>query len=125
MRRSLSRMRTGTTAALLVGALLAFWPGVLLAASPTVGQDCPAGTGIAGTDEAGKVVIGESAGETACTLTFVAQWTNPPVCMAVNETNGGGYAMPIGVKTTRTTMQISSARPVVQGDVISYLCVGY
>jgi hypothetical protein len=118
-------MMTGTTAALLAGALLAFWPGVLLAASPTVGQDCSAGTGIAGTDEAGKLVIGESAGATVCTLTFVAQWTNPPVCLGVNETNGGGYAVPLGVKTTRTTLTINSAQSVTQGDVISYTCVGY
>lgn len=125
MRRNLSRMTTTTTAALLAGALLVFWPGVLLAASPTVGLDCPAATGIAGTDQAGKLVIGESTGATVCTLTFVAQWTNAPVCLAVNETNGGGYAIPLGVKTTRTTLTINAAQPVNQGDVVSYTCVGY
>ena len=56
---------------------------------------------------------------------FVLPGVNAPACMAVNETNGGGYSTPIGTITTTTTVVIGGAMPWIAGDIISYICVSY
>jgi len=93
---------------------------------PTLGPDCGAGATIVGTDLAGKVELGTApSNRSTCTLTFALPAVNAPACMAVNETNGGGYSTPIGTITTTTTVVIGGAMPWVAGDVISYICVSY
>ena len=62
---------------------------------------------------------------TTCTLVFQAPSPNAPACIAVNETNGGGFSVPVGVRTTVTPLQFYSAQPVIDGDVIAYHCIGY
>jgi len=93
-----------------------------LAATPEA--DCGVGATIVGTDDVGKVTLGQEPSNT-CTLTFLAPATNPPACTAVNETNGGNYSVPIGTKTTRTTLVLGGRIPWTEGDVISFSCAGY
>ncbi len=126
MRRRVLRTRAVMTGLLLSGAVLLLWPGMSLAAAPTLGPDCGAGASIVGSDSAGKVTLGTGASNTStCTLTFASPWANAPACTAVNETNSGGFTTPVGTKSTTTTLMIGGALPWSDRDVISYLCVGY
>ena len=73
--------------------------------SPVAGRIAVRGVNLVGDDQAGKVRLGQDA-TTTCTLTFLAPWTNGAVCTAVNETNGGGFSMPVGKRGS--SMRISS-----------------
>jgi hypothetical protein len=123
MRRHLTRKR-GALTVLLAGTVVMFWSAISLAATPMLGLDCgTTGAAIVGSDSAGKVTLG--AGATTCTLTFSVPYPNPPACSATNETNGGGFSVPVGVKTTAATLELNSQSPWVSGDVISYMCLDY
>lgn len=115
---------------LSIAAALLLWPAASFALSPTLGADCGLGASIVGADAAGKVMVGENV--STCTLTFSAPWPNPPACTAMNETSqgrGGGGPSPLGLWTTKTGLVLdgrsAGAIPLVDGDIISYLCVGY
>lgn len=127
MRQHVPRTRTPLTALLLMGGVLLLWPGALFAAAPILGDDCGAGSSIVGSDSAGKVTMGGDV--TTCTLTFASTFPNAPACTAMNETNAGGHAAPVGTTTTTTTVMLDGASPgtgsLGPGDVVSYLCVGY
>ncbi|MGH8064198.1 MAG: hypothetical protein ACRERE_02955 [Candidatus Entotheonellia bacterium] len=123
MRQDILRMRAVLTALLLMGAVLLLWRGSSLAAAPTLGDGCGVGANIVGSDLAGKVTMGGDV--TACTLTFGSTFPNAPACTAVNETSRGGQAAPVGVRSTTTTLVFDGTAPVYDGDVVSYLCVGY
>ena len=60
-----------------------------------------------------------------CTLTFGVPYPNAPACSAMNETNGGGFSVAVGVKTTNTTLELNSLSAWSVGDVISYMCQDY
>ena len=122
MRQEASRIH-GVLAALIVGSVVLLWSAVSFAGTPSLGLDCGTGASLAGSDEAGKVTLGADAG--TCTLTFSVPPLNPPACTAMNETNGGGYSVPVGTRTTTTTVQFNSVSPWNAGDVISYICIGY
>ncbi len=126
MRQGVLRIRVATTALVLTVAVLPpLWPGTSSAATPTLGADCGAGASIVGSDSAGKVTLGTGASDTsACTLTFSPAWASAPACTAVNETNAGGYSMPVGTRTTTTTLLLGGASPWADRDVVSYLCLG-
>ena len=108
---------------LLAGAAMLCWSAASFAASPAPGPDCGTGAAIVGSDSAGKVTLGT--GVTTCTLTFSAAPLNPPACTATNETNGGGNAVPVGVKTTTTSMEMNGVYPWIPGDIVSYSCTAY
>jgi len=100
MRKALTTVLTGT-ALLLVAA-------GSLAAPPTLGSNCGAGATIVGSDAAGKLTLGAGASDTSrCTLTFSVAGANAPACSGVNETNGGGWATPVGTKSSPTTVVLS------------------
>jgi hypothetical protein len=122
MRRYLS-MTSGMLTALVAGTLLLISPAISMAGTPALGADCGTGAAIAGSDSAGKVKLG--VGVSTCTLTFSVPYTNAPACAATNETNGGGYSLPVGAKTTHTTVDLNSISPWLAGDVVSYLCQDY
>ncbi len=119
MRQSVLRTRAVLTALFLVGSILLLWPGMSLAAAPTLGPDCGTGASIVGSDSAGKVTIGAGGG--TCTLTFSAARPNAPACTAVNETN----TRPVDATTTTTTVALGVGINIGPGDVVSYLCVSY
>jgi len=52
-------------------------------------------------------------------------FTNPPSCMAMNETNGGAHAVSAGVKTTAAQMTIDAPAAWSDGDTIAYICAAY
>lgn len=115
---------------LMFGTVLLLWSATSFAASPTLGPDCGVGAGIVGSDSAGKVTLGTPAivGDPmagTCTLSFTAQPLNPPACTAMNETNGGGYAVGLGTRTTTVSLQMDATTPWVSGDVVSYSCTAY
>src|SRR5438128_5523949 len=104
MRRKTFAVRAITTVALLL------WSTASFAVTPTLGPDCGAGASIVGSDLAGKVELGTApSNRSTCTLTFALSGVK--ACMAVNETNGGGYSTPIGTITTTTTVVIGGALP--------------
>jgi hypothetical protein len=121
--RHLSKTR-GLLTALLAGVAMLCWSAASFAASPLLGPDCGTGTTIVGSDTAGKVTLGADAAGT-CTLEFSVPPLNPPACTATNETNSGGHAVSVGVRTTTTTMEMDGMYPWAPGDVISYMCVDY
>jgi hypothetical protein len=123
MRRYLSRTR-GVLSALLAGVAVLCCSATSFAASPALGPDCGAGAAIVGSDSAGKVTLGTPTSGT-CTLAFSVAPLNPPACTATNETNGGGQAVAVGVRTTATTMEMDELTPWNAGDVISYMCTSY
>lgn len=121
MQRGVLRSRT-LLVALLTGAAMLLWSAASFAATP--GADCGFGATIVGDDQAGKVTLGQEATNT-CTLTFLAASPNGTTCTASNETNGGGYSIPVGTKATKTAVVLGGRLPWVDGDVISYICVPY
>ncbi len=120
----------GPLIALLVGTAVLCWSASSFAASPALGPDCGTGAAIVGADSAGKVTLGAPAVAgnpmaPTCTLGFSVPPLNPPACTATNETNGGGAAVAVGVRTTKTAMEMDQLTPWNQGDVISYTCTAY
>lgn len=123
MRQNILGMKTVLTAFLLMGAVLLLWQGTVFAAAPTLGDGCGVEASIVGSDLAGKVTMGTDLA--TCTLTFASTFPNAPACTAVNETSRGGLAAPVGVRSTTTTLVFDGTAPIYDGDVVSYLCVGY
>ncbi len=125
MQQDVPRAIAVLTALLLVGALLLLWPGMSFAAAPTLGPDCGAAASVAGSDSAGKVTMGTGVRST-CTLTFSATWTDAPACTAMSES---GRPAPVGTKSTTTTLVLdgraNGVASLSDGDVVSYICVGY
>jgi len=122
MGREVSRIH-GALAALIVGSVVLLWSAVSFAGMPSLGPDCGAGASLVGSDEAGKVTLGTDVA--TCTLTFSVPPLNPPACTATNETNGGGFSVAVGTRTTTTTLMIGSRMPWNPGDVVSYICISY
>ena len=122
MRRNASTTK-GALTALLAGAAILCWSTASFAATPLLGPDCGTGASIVGGDAAGKVTLG--AGVSTCTLEFSVPPLNPPACTATNETNGGGHAVGVGVRTTTTTLQMDGMYPWSPGDVVSYACLSF
>ena len=114
-------LKKAALVSLLIAGVAALSPMTSIAGTPSL--NCGNGYTIAGSDASGKVTVGTDSG--TCTLTFSAAFTNPPACMAMNETNGGGFPAPVGAKTTYTTLIIGSSVGSLPGDVISYMCVEY
>jgi len=113
--------RTGKVAIVMGAALL--YSASAFAGTPTLGSGCGAGASIRGSDTAGKVTLGTD--NTTCVLTFSTVFTNPPSCMAMNETNGGAHAVSAGVKSTAAQMTIDAPAAWSDGDTISYICAAY
>jgi hypothetical protein len=114
----------GMQTALLAGMIVLSLSAISFAGTPALGPDCgTTGAAIVGSDSAGKVTLG--AGVTACTLTFSVPYPNAPACSATNETNGGGFSVAVGVKTTTTNLEVDSLYPWHVGDVVSYMCLDY
>ena len=114
-------LKKAALVSLLIAGVAALSPMTSIAGTPTL--NCGNGYTIAGSDASGKVTVGTDSG--TCTLTFSTPYANPPACMAMNETNGGGFATPIGAKSTTTTLILGGMSPWNPGDVISYLCQSY
>ena len=93
-------------------------------ATPTLGPDCGTIAVVAGSDSAGKITLGTGT-STTCTLTFAVPYTNAPACTATNETDGGGYSVPVGTRSTPAAVLIGGLLNWTDGDVISYVCVEY
>lgn len=107
---------------LLSAAAAVIRPSISFAGTPTL-ANCGDGFTIVGSDAAGKVTVGNGSG--TCVLTFSTPYANAPACMAMNETNGGGLSVPVGTKTTTTTLAQGGTNPWSAGDVVSYLCQSY
>lgn len=88
------------------------------AVSNTTANSCGTSAAtIAGTDVAGKVTVGATAG-TSCTVTFTTAWTNAPSCHVTNETTANL------ARATSTTGTVILAGTFVAGDVLAYSCLG-
>lgn len=110
--------------ALIAGAAVMLWSAASFAGAPTLGSDCGSGASIVGSDSAGKVTLGTGS-QSTCILTFSVPYTNAPACTATNETNGGGYSVNVGTKSTPSGVLIGGLMNWVDGDVISYTCAEY
>src|ERR1700675_804309 len=106
MRRYFSSAKRAPMA-ILAGTAVLFWSAIVFAGTPALGPDCgTTGAAVVGSDSAGKVTLG--AGVSTCTLTFSVPYPNAPACSAINETNGGGYSVAVGTKTTAATLDLNS-----------------
>lgn len=115
--------RTGILTLAMAAAAVLLLSAPSFAGTPTLGQDCGSGATSVGTDAVGKVTLGAT--PLTCTLTFGTAYNNPPACIGTNETAGGGNPVPIGSKTTTTSVVLNANVPWNAGDTISYLCQGY
>jgi hypothetical protein len=113
--------RTGMLAVVAIGAAALALSATAFAGTPSLGAGCGAGASITGSDTAGKVTLGSNSG--VCVLTFSTAFANPPACMAMNETNGGGHAVAAGLRTSATQLMVDV--PWADGDTIAYICAGY
>jgi hypothetical protein len=124
----LSKNRRALTA-LFIPIALSLSAAISFAGTPTVGPDCGIGAAIVGSDSAGKVTIGSPdptlPATGTCNLSFGVPYTNAPSCTATNETNSGGHAVSVGVRTTTTKAEMDGMNPWAPGDVISYSCQEY
>ena len=130
-------MKTRVIAVLLLAAL-ALVPGLAIAqvtpsASDVHGRfvgngpapaasSCGTAPVVVGNDSAGKVTIGTGT-PSACTLTFSKAYTTGVSCSANDDTTIAKN--PTTVITTTTTAVITLTAASVNGDVISYRCIGY
>jgi hypothetical protein len=119
--RNGSLRRTGTLAMMLTSAAALLLSATAFAGTPSLGAGCGSGASIVGSDMAGKLTLGSESG--ACILTFSTAYANAPACVAMNETNGGGRAVPAGIRTTPTQLIVDV--PWSDGDTIAYICANY
>lgn len=76
---------------------------------------------IVGSDNAGLVTIGtDGGGVTACTITFNATFTTTPACIITGDNSAVTYAITARSATAFTI----GASADMQGDVVSYVCIG-
>ena len=113
--------RTGTLTLAMTAAAMLLMSAPSFAGTPTLSGNCGATATIVGTDMAGRITFGTSSG--ICVLNFSGTYTHPPVCTAMNETNGGSAAVAAGVTATRT--QMIMAAPWADDDTIAYMCQTY
>ena len=112
---------SGLLAILLAGAaLVAVSVGSSVgAATPGLQAECGTGATVVGSDEAGKITMGE--GVASCTLYFSEPWPNEPACVAVNETK----SRPMDTRSTRTSVTMGIGVALDADDVVAYICKGY
>ena len=89
--------------------------------APTL-STCGTAPTIAGTDTAGKITIGTGT-PSACTMTFARAYANAPSCRANDDTTIAKNPTTVTTTTTAATITLTAAS--VNGDVISYMCVGF
>lgn len=93
---------------------------VSVGAAPTITANCGTGPSVVGTDQSGKITVGTGGLDTSCELTFNQAWTNPPPCVAGDEST----SLLLRGNSTTTTLTITAATPLGAGDEISYICFG-
>lgn len=92
-----------------------------IGASPTVGGAACGTTGsVTGKDSAHIVTVGSGGTATTCVVTFSATWTNPPVCLAQNNTDRVSYTM----ATTATQYTITATAPFTAAGKFYVQCIG-
>jgi hypothetical protein len=95
---------------------------IMTGANPAIGSgssDCGTSPSIAGNDSVGRITVGGGNGG-RCTITFVAPWPNPPVCLAFDETTAT-LVQPMAASTT----SVAFAGSLAASDSLIYHCVGY
>lgn len=93
--------------------------GVAPAVTNTTANSCgTTAASLVGSDIAGKVTVGATAG-TSCTVTFTTAFTNPPACSASDESTA------VLTRASSTTTTVILAGVFTAGDVVAYQCLGY
>lgn len=82
-------------------------------------SSCGTTPAIIGNDTAGVVTVGGGGAVTACTLTFVAAFTNEPACVITPQANVTSY---ISASATSAVTVTFSAD--VQSQKFNYACIG-
>lgn len=82
-------------------------------------SSCGSSASIVGNDQSGKVTIGGGT-VTSCTVTFAVPWANAPPCVVSSN-----VAVPSPTVSTTATVLTLGAGATFNGDVISYVCMGY
>lgn len=93
--------------------------------APTL-STCGTAPTVAGTDTAGVITIGTGT-PAACTVTFARTFVNAPTCYFNDRTTAGktnaGTTYQVVEAAASVTVTFQAA--TVNGDVISYSCLGY
>jgi hypothetical protein len=89
--------------------------------SPTVGgAACGTSGSVTGMDSAHIVTVGTGGTATTCVVTFSATWTNPPVCIAQNNTDRVAYS----IASTATQYTITATAAFSAGGKFYVQCMG-
>lgn len=80
-------------------------------------SSCGSGPAIVGTDMAGTLTVGTGV-VSSCTVTFAAQWVNPPACSVASNAAIASQTLAI------TTSTFIVGGTSVSGDIIPYICLG-
>lgn len=87
--------------------------------APAIGV-CGTSPSLTGKDSAMKVTVGTGGVATTCSVTFGATWTNPPTCIAQNDTDRVSYSM----VTTATALTITATAAITASSKFHVVCFG-
>lgn len=89
--------------------------------TPTIGgAACGTTPSISGKDSAMKITVGSGGAATTCAVSFGATWTNPPTCIAQNDTDRVSYSM----VTTATALTITATAAITAASKFHVICMG-
>lgn len=87
--------------------------------------DCGTAPTIAGNDNAGRVVVGSGLNGGFCTVHFSKPWANKPVCIGSDTQTDGARSWMVPVITTTTMLIDGGPNTMLDGDTLTYICLGY
>ncbi len=91
--------------------------GIVSSGSTSV-SSCGTSPALTGNDSAGIIVAGAGT-VTSCTVTFSSAFTNAPICTASDNSDF------VVIKPTATTTTLTlAAQTSINGDSLSYICIG-
>lgn len=89
--------------------------------APSVGGAACGTTGsVAGTDSAMQITVGSGGAATTCAITFATAFTNPPICIAQNNTDRVSYSM----VTTTGGLTITATAAFTAASIFHVQCTG-
>jgi hypothetical protein len=85
---------------------------------PTIASGFGTSPSIVGTSNAGRITVG-SGGASSGVVNFETAYTNPPLCVAQDETTSSA------MRATASTTQLTITGTMTAADKLTYICLGY
>jgi hypothetical protein len=86
--------------------------------SPAIASGFGTSSSIVGTSNAGRITVG-SGGATSGVVNFETTYTNPPLCVAQDETTSSA------MRAAASTTQLTITGTMTAADKLTYICLGY